>query len=291
MTERDRPVYCTQCGSIVYPEDNFCGVCGARVPPNAPDAVPTQQVPRQVLPPPAALVPGRNMTPLMVIGIGVLVALLLGVGWFAAWSLLRSQVAQPEASGAAGTTQPEERTEETTAQTPNDEVGDAQKKLQPKQDSIQKKEEPRPKDVSGPAPGYNLIQSPDGGLSVEVPTSWGVETGENSEKEGGPNSWSYQAGEYLTSSITTAPNLDAWYSGGTSGAYMVASKALTQYTDYELTHSLFSTPTRQTTARLVPTRTITVNPTRARYRHGMAVGQTELPPIRWLQGHRVEGAW
>src|SRR5215217_4518056 len=239
MTERDRPVYCTQCGSIVYPEDNFCGVCGARVPPNAPDAVPTQQVPRQVLPPPAALVPGRNMTPLMVIGIGVLVALLLGVGWFAAWSLLRSQVAQPEASGAAGTTQPEERTEETTAQTPNDEVGDAQKKLQPKQDSIQKKEEPRPKDVSGPAPGYNLIQSPDGGLSVEVPTSWGVETGENSEKEGGPNSWSYQAGEYLTSSITTAPNLDAWYNGGTSGTYMVASKGLTQYTDYELTHSLF----------------------------------------------------
>jgi len=118
-------------------------------------------------------------------------------------------------------------------------VGDAQKKLQPKQDSIQKKEEPRPKDVSGPAPGYNLIQSPDGGLSVEVPTSWGVETGENSEKEGGPNSWSYQAGEYLTSSITTAPNLDAWYNGGTSGTYMVASKGLTQYTDYELTHSLF----------------------------------------------------
>ena len=76
-------------------------------------------------------------------------------------------------------------------------------------------------------------QSPDVGYST-------VETGENSEKQGGPGSWSNNyAGEYLTSSITTAPNLDAWYSGGTSGAYMVASKGLTQYSDYELTHSLF----------------------------------------------------
>jgi hypothetical protein len=71
-----------------------------------------------------------------------------------------------------------------------------------------------------------------------VPQSWGVETGEDSEKEAGPNTWSYHAGEYLTSSITTAPNLDAWYSTGTSGAYLVASKRLTQYSDYELTHSL-----------------------------------------------------
>ena len=238
MVERDRPVYCTRCGSIVYPEDSFCGVCGASVPPNSPDAIPTQQVPRQVPPPPAAPVPGRNMTLLLVVGIGVLMALLLGVGWFAAWSLLRSQVAPTGASGAAGTTQPEERTEHATAQTPNDEGSETQKKPQPQQDDAQKKEEPPPEDASGPAPGYNLVQSPDEGLSVEVPSSWGVETGENSEKEGGPNSWSYQAGEYLTSSITAAPNLDAWYGGGTSGAYMVASKTLTQYTDFELTHSL-----------------------------------------------------
>lgn len=90
-----------------------------------------------------------------------------------------------------------------------------------------------------PAPGYNLIQTPDGSLSVEVPQSWGIETGEDSEKEAGPNTWSYHAGEYLASSITTAPNLDVWYSAGTSGAYVVASKSLAQeYTDYELTHSL-----------------------------------------------------
>jgi hypothetical protein len=74
---------------------------------------------------------------------------------------------------------------------------------------------------------------------VEVPPNWGVETGEGSEKQGGPNNWSYHAGEYLRSSITTAPNLDAWYRTGTSGAYMVASKSLTQYSDYELTHTLF----------------------------------------------------
>jgi hypothetical protein len=91
---------------------------------------------------------------------------------------------------------------------------------------------------SEPAPGYNLIQTPDGGLSVEVPPSWGVETGEDSEKDAATNTWSYYAGEYLTSSITTAPNLDAWYATGTSGAYVVASKALAQYTDYELIHSL-----------------------------------------------------
>jgi hypothetical protein len=88
----------------------------------------------------------------------------------------------------------------------------------------------------GPAPGYNLIRAPDGGLAVEVTASWEVQTGANSEGEG--TNWSYYAGESLTSSITTAPNLDAWYSTGTSGAYVVASKALTQYSDYELTHAM-----------------------------------------------------
>ena len=93
---------------------------------------------------------------------------------------------------------------------------------------------------SGPAPGYNLIQDPTAGLSVEVPQSWGVDTGEDSEMEGGNNTWSYYAGEYLTSSITTAPDLEAWYSTGTSGAYLVASKGLAQYSDYELTHSFLN---------------------------------------------------
>jgi hypothetical protein len=68
--------------------------------------------------------------------------------------------------------------------------------------------------------------------------SWGVETGADSEKEGG--AWSQYAGELLISSITTASSLEAWYStGDVSGAYIVASKALAQrYTNDELIHSL-----------------------------------------------------
>lgn len=54
MAEGDHPDYCVQCGSIVHPEDNFCGVCGASVPPTAPDATAMQQTPAQARPPPAA---------------------------------------------------------------------------------------------------------------------------------------------------------------------------------------------------------------------------------------------
>lgn len=94
-----------------------------------------------------------------------------------------------------------------------------------------------------PPPEYNVIQDPTGSLTVEVPPSWGVETGADSEGKGGANSWSYYAGEDITSSITTAPSLDAWYEGHGaaqgSGAYIVASKTLAQkYTDDELIHSL-----------------------------------------------------
>jgi hypothetical protein len=98
-------------------------------------------------------------------------------------------------------------------------------------------------EAPGPAPGYNLVQTPDKSLSAEVPQSWGVETGEDSEKEGGSGTWSYYAGVYLTSSITTAPRLEVWYGGeeGSSGAYFVASRTLAQnHTDYELTNSLFN---------------------------------------------------
>ena len=97
MTERDRPVYCTQCGSIVYPQDNFCGVCGAQVSPNAPDAAPSQQVPTQVPPPPSAAVPGRTITPLTVLGFAIFFALVLGAGSVAALNLIRGQ-AEPSES-------------------------------------------------------------------------------------------------------------------------------------------------------------------------------------------------
>jgi predicted Fe-Mo cluster-binding NifX family protein len=95
-----------------------------------------------------------------------------------------------------------------------------------------------------PAPGYNLIQDPTGGLTVEVPPSWGVDTGEDSEYPSGvqSKSWSTFQGEMIPSSITTAPSLDAWYSEPATGAYIVASRTLAQnYSDDELIYSgLFS---------------------------------------------------
>jgi hypothetical protein len=90
-----------------------------------------------------------------------------------------------------------------------------------------------------PAPGYDLVEDPTGSLTVEVPSSWEVKMGEAHEKRHWPNSWSSYAGEYLASSITTAPSIDAWYGREpVSGAYIVASEALAQrYTDHELIYS------------------------------------------------------
>ena len=246
MTERDRPVYCTRCGSIVYPEDNYCGACGAGVAPNAPDAAPTQQIPTQVPPPPSAAAPGRTITPLTVLGFAIFFALVLGAGSVAALNLIRGQ-AEPSESApdreqaaleATRETQPERGEKPADPKTATDEGDDAEE-AQPKQNDA-KKEEPAPDEASGPSPGYNLIETPDGGLSVEVPPSWGVETVEDSEKGG--RAWSSYAGEYLFSSITTAPSLDVWYDREvlSSGAYLVASKALAQYSDYELTHSFLN---------------------------------------------------
>lgn len=100
-----------------------------------------------------------------------------------------------------------------------------------------------PASDEGPPPGYSSVQDPTGSLTLEVPSNWGVETGEDSEAEGGEFSWSYYAGEYLTSSITTASSLDAWYAQEATGAYVVASENLArEHTDYELTHYLLFMP-------------------------------------------------
>jgi hypothetical protein len=216
----------------------------AGVPPNAPEVAPTQEIPRQVQAPQRIPAHGSNLTPIMIIGIGVVLVLLLGVSSVAALTLLRGEAEPSKATanqeeGAMDATEPAQSTEKATASKSAGERADEERESQPDQDgAVNSEKKPKTKEASGPAPGYNLIQTPDGSLSAEVPPSWGVETGEDSEKQAGSNTWSYHAGEYLNSSITTAPNLDVWYSTGTTGAYMVASKSLTQYSDYELTHSL-----------------------------------------------------
>jgi len=96
MAERDHPVYCTQCGSIVSPGNNFCGVCGARVSPNARGVAPAQ-IPTQVLPPRGVPAGGNNRPLALVAGLGILFVLVLGVGVIFGLALLRSE---PETGGA-----------------------------------------------------------------------------------------------------------------------------------------------------------------------------------------------
>jgi hypothetical protein len=126
------------------------------------------------------------------------------------------------------------------------EVQPAEDKPKPKP-TVAENDESEPQGASAKRPrstgsDYQIISDPSGSLTVEVPVDWEAETGEASEGRGGPNSWSYYAGEYITASITTARSLDAWYQGGTSsGVYLVASRALARdYTDYQLTHSLLN---------------------------------------------------
>lgn len=86
----------------------------------------------------------------------------------------------------------------------------------------------RSADISGSVRCYVLAEDLAGSLKVEVPSGWGLLTGSDSEGAGG--NWSDFVGERLSSSITTAPNLDAWHTSGraAAGAYIVASRALTQ---------------------------------------------------------------
>lgn len=84
MSEGDRPRYCEQCGSLAEAGDRFCGVCGARITPNAPDAT-TREIPKQVQPPQGGtedqVTPTRNNRAFLIAGgVGVVLLLLVGGG-------------------------------------------------------------------------------------------------------------------------------------------------------------------------------------------------------------------
>ena len=114
MAERNRPVYCTQCGSIVQPGDNFCGVCGTRVTSEAQDAAPTQEIPTQVYPPPNVPAPRTTKALAVVLGIGALVVAVLAVGAIVGLNLLGSETAEQgggDPAPAATTSEGEETTQ------------------------------------------------------------------------------------------------------------------------------------------------------------------------------------
>ena len=108
MAERNRPVYCTRCGSIVHPGDKFCGVCGARVSPAARDAGAPRGIPTQIYAPSGVPNGGTNRTLALFVGLGISILILLAIGTVVALTLLRSET---ETSGAADPSHPEPRKE------------------------------------------------------------------------------------------------------------------------------------------------------------------------------------
>lgn len=76
-TERDRPVYCPNCGTKTTSGDRFCGVCGTAIlspPPQAEQVIPEPAVAAQA---PTA----RRSRPLLLVGaIAILLILLVGTG-------------------------------------------------------------------------------------------------------------------------------------------------------------------------------------------------------------------
>jgi hypothetical protein len=131
MDEENRPVYCPRCGSIAQAGDKFCGVCGERITPDAQDAVPTQDIPPVVQPPPQ-VVPARrrNRTLSLLAGFGALAAVVLAIGAIVALNLLGGKLGSQQGQvgpAPAATTQQEKAPgpahsaqEETTVNLSND---------------------------------------------------------------------------------------------------------------------------------------------------------------------------
>jgi hypothetical protein len=97
-------------------------------------------------------------------------------------------------------------------------------------------EAPLPEEAYDPAPGYKLLQDPTDGLTVEVPRDWRVLTG--SDSEGEPPNWSSYAGQKITSSVSAAPDLEAWRKREGPGTHIVASRNLARrFSDGEIVSS------------------------------------------------------
>ncbi len=228
---RDRHITCRRCHSKISSGRRYCDTCGASIPLDARQPIPTHGAPW-------TLIAVTTLPLLVIFAISVAVAF----------------TSTPQSGNAAVkeeptlTTDPPEKDSSAAEEKPSTngpKEPQREKEPEPKvveESGPKKTDKPQPAEDAGPAPGYNLIETPDGGLAAEVPPSWGVQIGEDSEKEGtGTGTWSYYAGEDLPTSITTAPSLDVWYGPAPqSGAYFVASKALTQFSDYEITNLLLN---------------------------------------------------
>jgi hypothetical protein len=99
MSERERPVYCAQCGSIVSSADKFCGTCGARVSPMAQDASPTREIPTQYYAPPQASNGGSRSWLPLILGLAAVLIVLVGIGAIVGFALVRgNDTNTPQAS-------------------------------------------------------------------------------------------------------------------------------------------------------------------------------------------------
>lgn len=74
------PCVCERCGSTVHEGDKFCGICGARVPLDAREAVLDEEDPTQVLSSQGSPGRGRNRERGLAVAAGALLVLLMGTG-------------------------------------------------------------------------------------------------------------------------------------------------------------------------------------------------------------------
>ena len=117
LAERGRPVYCTQCGSIVDAGDSFCGTCGFRVSPSARDAGPTQEIPAQAYAPPQASGGSNNRALPLILGLAAVLIVLVGIGAIVGFALVGGNETSPPQASAnepAPTKNPEPTRQEET---------------------------------------------------------------------------------------------------------------------------------------------------------------------------------